>query len=110
MELYPIECYKALAMAVVDTAAKDYMRSLRGISRNTEKLKSLLPNDEDYATTVAKIQSAKAIKYSCEKFFRSERFDIFMNGIIDGEEFIKKLTRKALDPFYVIKEDEEYAD
>ena len=104
-ELYPIECYKALAMAVVDTAAKDYMRSLRGISRNTTKLKSLSPKDDDYAPTVA-----KAVKYSCEQFFRSERFDLFMNGVIDGEEFIKKLGRKALDPFYVIKEDEEDAD
>ncbi len=106
MELYPIENYKALALAVVELAAKDYMRALRAINKYSEKLKTLAPTDKDYNPVITRIQLAKKKKYGCEKFFRSERFDLFINGAVEGEEFIRLLTRKALDPTFVIKEED----
>lgn len=96
--IYPIENYKKLAMAIVRTAAEDYIGAKKKLPRLEKKLEARRKRghgkDSKSKEIEAKIMQYKRDINEAELFFLSDRFDIYMPNV-DGELFLYELKKKA---------------
>ena len=70
-----MDAYENLANAIILQAVKDYRHALKLLARNS------------------KCTSALSTKAECERFFRSERFQMLTS--VDGEMLIRKLKAEV---------------
>lgn len=70
-----INPYKSLGNAVVLQAVKDYRAATKKLSRGRRNLE------------------AEKMKEDCERFFRSQRFNIFTD--LDGKDILSRLEKEV---------------
>jgi hypothetical protein len=97
-EIYPIENYKKLAMAIVQQAAEDYIDAKKKLPKLEKRLEARRKRGHGKDST-SKLLEAKILQYKrdineAESFFLSDRFDIYMPDV-DGELFLQELKKKA---------------
>lgn len=96
-EIYPIENYRNLAVAIVRQAAEDYIdakKKLPKLERQLEAKKRKPNAGESVKRLETKIMELKRDIVESEQFFLSDRFDIYMPDV-NGELFLQELKKKA---------------
>lgn len=78
-------CYDLLAAAVVKSAAEEYMLAYR------KRYKGSMAPTSDRAKSLDRVLRED------EKFFRSQRFDIFVKSNVNPEALIERLQYLALN-------------